>query len=36
LQRGVFTLKSIAKTFGIEVPPETSEKMAFLGQSSRM
>jgi hypothetical protein len=31
-QRGVFALKSIAKTFGVEIPPETSEKMAILRQ----
>jgi hypothetical protein len=29
LQRGVFTLKSIATNFGVEIPPETSGKMVF-------
>jgi type IV secretory pathway VirB4 component len=32
LQRGVFTLQNIVKDFGMEILPEKSETMAFLGQ----
>jgi hypothetical protein len=30
--RGVFPLQNIAKSFGIEMSPEKSETMSFLGQ----
>jgi len=33
LQRGVFTLPTIAKNFGMEISPEKSEMMAFLRQN---
>jgi hypothetical protein len=32
LQRGIFTLQSIAKNFGIDISPVKPEMMAFLGQ----
>jgi hypothetical protein len=32
LQRRVLTLQNIAKNFGMEMSPEKSEMMAFLGQ----
>ena len=32
LQRGIFTLQSIAQNFGIKILPVKSEMMAFLGQ----
>jgi hypothetical protein len=34
LERGVLTLPSIANNFGMEISPEKSETMAFLGQDA--
>jgi hypothetical protein len=32
LRRGLISLQNIAKSFGLEILPEKSEKMDFLGQ----